>query len=553
MKPRNLMGLCIVLALSVLLHSCSSADKNALPVPKDAAFVLHLNTKSLNSKLSWEEIKKSTWFNEAEGKATDSLARQLLNDPESSGIETKDEIVFFVKRTNSNEGFFVVSGRVKDAAKFEAFNKNISEGKNAAAAKEGDITSMSLNKKVLVSWSGDKFLYVIDGNTGGAPWGSNFPQSGMDSLTVDSSGNPVMPDMDRYEGKPADLKGYTASLYKLPADSMLINDSRYKDLLGKDGDMHFWMSAEHAYGAGVPMGMMSMLKLEKYFKESVTAASLSFENGKIVMNARSYSNDEMNNLAKKYAGKDINTNFLERIPSDSVAAVLILNYKPEGLKEFLKIGGLDGMANSGLAEMGITLDDFITANGGDLLLAVTDFQIKPYTISLGEGTEPYTGTKPDAQVLFATSVGNKAAMDKLIGVGKNFGQRMRTDTSIFYNLTNDLFALGTQQALVDQFVKGGNRKHAFGDKLKGHPLGMYIDLQKFIRVFGSVAKDSSAMALTNASLAMWQDIVVTGGEFNDGAVNQLVEVNLVDKNTNSLKQLNQYADKMAAAGKQRGF
>ncbi|HYF33293.1 MAG TPA: DUF4836 family protein [Chitinophagaceae bacterium] len=558
MKQRHLLGLCSVLVLSIVLHSCGSAAKDAVPVPKDAAFVLHLNTKSLNSKLSWEEIKQTSWFKDAQStnmnrelSATDSLARQLMQDPESSGIDTKDEIVFFVKRINTKEGFFVVGGRVKDAAKFEAFNKKMSDNQAGTAAKEGDITSMSLNKKVLASWSGNKFLYVIDGNT------SAFnPSRGMEDLQFDSSGNVIPPADDEIadeDVKPADLKGYTTRLYNLKSDSLLGNDSRYSDLLKTDADMHFWMNSEQIYGSTMPFGVMSMLKLEKYIKGSVTAASLNFDNGKIVMQAKSYSNEEMSNLAKKYSGDNINANFLERIPSDSVAALVILNYKPEGLKEFLKIGGLDGMVNSFMAEIGITLDDFVAANGGDVMFALTDIQMKPYTINLGEGMEPYTTTKPEMQVLFATSVGNKASFDKLVNIGKKYSQQMRIDTMVFYSLTDKLFAAGSEQSIVDQFVKGGNRNQPFASKLKDHPMAAYVDLQRFMRAFGSMARDSSAVEQLNASLNFWQDITMTGGDFKDGGVEQQWEVNLVDKNTNSLKQLNQYADKMAQASKQRGF
>jgi len=39
---------------------------------------------------------------------------------------------------------------------------------------------------------------------------------------------------------------------------------------------------------------------------------------------------------------------------------------------------------------------------------------------------------------------------------------------------------------------------------------------------------------------MWQDAIVTGGTYKDHAIDFQFEINLVDKNTNSLKQLNQY-------------
>jgi len=43
---------------------------------------------------------------------------------------------------------------------------------------------------------------------------------------------------------------------------------------------------------------------------------------------------------------------------------------------------------------------------------------------------------------------------------------------------------------------------------------------------------------------MWQDAVVYG-DFKGGTVESLFEVNLVDKTTNSLKQLNKYFDQLS--------
>jgi hypothetical protein len=47
-----------------------------------------------------------------------------------------------------------------------------------------------------------------------------------------------------------------------------------------------------------------------------------------------------------------------------------------------------------------------------------------------------------------------------------------------------------------------------------------------------------------ASVNMWQDAIATGGAYKDKALDFEFEINLVDKNTNSLKQLNQYINTM---------
>lgn len=544
MKHFKAFGLYGAIALCIFLCSCSSADKNALPVPKDAAFVMHINTKSLTSKLSWEDIKKSNWYNMSD-RPEAGIVKDVLQNPDTAGIDTKEDLAFFMKKVSKNQAFMAFTGRLKNAATFEAFNKRAA-GANATVTKDGDISSISLQERALVSWSGDKFIYVMDAAT---PTMADFNMPQTDSLSMDDTAN----NYRMLPPPPGDLKGYARNLFNLKGDSLLVTDDRYTDLLKQDGDVHVWTNAESAMGQDMPGGMMSMLKLDKYFKGAVGATTLSFENGKISVRSKGYYNKDMAALLKKYEGDNLNTGFVERLPSDNVVAVMAMNYKPEGLKEFLKLGGLDGLVNGFLGEAGITLDDFIKANKGDLVFALTDFQMKEYSVNLGEGSEPFKGTKPDVNILFVTSIGEKAAFDKLVEVGKKFGGQMKTDTSIFYNMNNEVFVIGSNKQSVDQYVAGGKKNFPFVSKINSHPIGLYVDLQKFISAYNTMpSTDSAKAAITAASLAMWQDVIATGGEFKDGGMVQDLEINLVDKNTNSLKQLSAYADKLAVLNK-RGF
>ena len=59
------------------------------------------------------------------------------------------------------------------------------------------------------------------------------------------------------------------------------------------------------------------------------------------------------------------------------------------------------------------------------------------------------------------------------------------------------------------------------------------------------ASDTGKKLLYDLNLAMWQDAYATGGKFRNGAMEQHIEVNLVDKNTNSLKQMNDFFSKLA--------
>jgi hypothetical protein len=535
-------SLFVILATAVvLIVSCGRADKSAMSVPKDAAVVVHINSSSLSSKLTWKEIQQTNWFKEVYADADDSLAKKLLDNPDNSGIDTKGDLVFFLKRQGKS-GYSVFEGSLKDAAAFEAFNKKMKP--EATASKDGDISILKLGEGI-ATWKDGRFIYVFDAPfldmsrfTGSRPPGDG--SSGPTRLTADS------------------LVAFAKGLYNLKGDNSLGNDDKFVSLLKENGDVHLWLSAEQLYGNMIT-GMLSMMKFSTLLEGNITAMTLNFDNGKIDIKSKSYYNKELGKLYEKYKMKNIDADVLARISAENVVGVFAMNYPPEGLKEFLKMLGVDGMANGFMGEMGYSVDEFVKANKGDLIVAVSDFEIKTVVDTMPayeEGAAPYTYTKtdPSAKVLFAVSINDKPAFDKMVGIVKaKMGEIPEGSMpKISYTLNDKWFAAGNSEEQVNKFVAGGaNNKQAFVSKLAGHPAGMYVDLQKILKTSEAAADSSSKAALTE-SVKLWEDILFTYGELGNGAMSSHCEINFVDKNTNSLKQLNQYADKLAATRK-RGF
>ncbi len=164
----------------------------------------------------------------------------------------------------------------------------------------------------------------------------------------------------------------------------------------------------------------------------------------------------------------------------------------------------------------------------------------------GEKPSKYTQTKPDVKVLFATSVNDKAAFDKLITtLSGELGEEKNMLPDINYQVDKNWFVAGNSADYVSKFLSGNGTKQPFTAKLTDQSFGMYVDIQKIMTSTQNSIKDNEAKQAMDLSLKMWQDIIVTGGDFNDGAFTSYAEINMVDKGTNSLKLLNQYLDKMA--------
>jgi hypothetical protein len=113
---------------------------------------------------------------------------------------------------------------------------------------------------------------------------------------------------------------------------------------------------------------------------------------------------------------------------------------------------------------------------------------------------------------------------------------------VTYNSNGKYFAISSSKENTDKYIaNNSNNNFDFLSKISGNPFGGYINLQYILKAFESDAtKDSTAKIIYDASLKIWDNVYMKGGNYEDGALTQTVEINLMDKNTNSLKQLNQY-------------
>ena len=77
-KLISLIGL-----FSILLTSCGKKSKLGKLIPKEAAVIVDLNAKSLLSKLPWDEIKQTYWYNELMADSSFPATAKLLMIPSS--------------------------------------------------------------------------------------------------------------------------------------------------------------------------------------------------------------------------------------------------------------------------------------------------------------------------------------------------------------------------------------------------------------------------------------------------------------------------------------
>ncbi|MFT3681472.1 MAG: DUF4836 family protein [Ferruginibacter sp.] len=540
MQPRQL-SLLLIATAAILFSSCSKTNTQGKLIPKEAAFVMVADGKALASKLSWDQIKANPLLKDIYADSTvPSTVKSVLDNPENAGIEIAGDLILFVQK-DSTGGYLGFEGKVKDEAKFKKFNTDATEGGNESE----DNGIHYINKApVSIGWDKDKFVYVVD-----LPDMRNQDQwerlMKRDSIDLPPS-----------TAKARDVYSTCKKIFALSEGNSLAKNEKFTKLMKQGGDIRCWLNTEEIYTGAASLAPLAMLNLDKIYKGSLTTFIVNFDNGKITLNSESYSGPEITNLYKKYGGGKVSEEMLKRMPGKDVAGVMAFNFNPKGLEEFIKLLGVDGFVNLGLKELGITMDDFIKANKGDIMVGVADISMKTDTLKylITEDQPAPVVTKPDVNYIFAASIGDEAAFNKLISAGKALGGRFGISEKppFEYNSNGKYFVISNTKANTDKYLAGSGNNFDFISKISGEPFGGYLNLQTIMKTFGAEAsKDSTAQAIYEASLKMWDNVLWKAGKMEGDVMTQNVEINLLDKSVNSLRQLNEYSNKLSLLYKQK--
>lgn len=518
-------------AIAVFLVSCKNST-SGLPIPKDAMMIVHINGSSLTSKLSWKEVQATDWFKDAYQKEEDTLQKALMDDPEKSGINIKSDFAFFMRKQGAG-GYLVFEGKLKDAVAFENLVKKMH--RNADIKKDGDLSYLKEEGTDLVSWTSSKFIFMSD-------------------MPVGISGVHSFDEYDQHRFHQDSLLLFTKALLDLSGSKSIEDDKRFTSLIKENGDLHFWMNMDQymsviSQAANNPM--LSMMQgMNGLFEGSVATGTLSFDDGKIAVKTKRYLSDKMKQVMDKYQYKNITEDEVNRIPSNDIDAAIIVNYPPEVSKDLLKTMGFDGFVNGFLGKYNTNLDEIVSATKGNLIFAVSDFGMNTTEKTMPGTDQTYKMPEPNVNVLLALSINNKPTFDKLLNLVQQHVQDSAVLSKINYKISNDWFAISNKPETVNAFLAGNTgNKVPFADKITGHPFGAYVDLQKLIKGFRTNAYVNNLV--DTSATSMWQNIVATGGDYKDGVMTGEFTLNLLDKNTNSLKQLNQFVDKMYRSTKKK--
>ena len=521
---KTLQFTCLVCLSMLLMVSCKKKNEAGKFIPGNAAAVAVFDGVSLTKKLSWEEIKQGEMFKQAYlDSSLSQMAKSVMDNPENTGLDVKNNITVFVVKDSSG-GYGAVTGIIKDAAKFK--NYLTATVKDGVASTSGKIQFITKDDYTL-SWNEDRFYMVseIKGLANNPMLGGmDFPTDSirdMDSVII-----PVKSTMN--------LTAIAEKLYQIEAKNSLTENEKFGEVMSKEGDIKFWINVEALQSNSMGMAAMAMLNVGKLTKDSYYTGVANFEDGKVVMDIMSYSGKELSALWKKYEGDDMDTKIIAQSPIKDPAVLISMNYQPKGLKALLELTGLEGFANLGATKFGFTVDDFINGQNGKMLIVI------------GDVTKDSSG-KMEPKGFFTVGIKDKVAFAKIIAAAKKEAGMVPAGKAE-YAVNDNNFAIGTP-GIATAYLNGkSNNNYTFLDRIKGGPVGGFINIDYLLN---NTRSSTNPTAMDSLNVAMWDNIVFNGGKFVDGGITQHLELNMKDKKTNALKQLNTYINKMAVEEKKR--
>lgn len=508
MKSRILFFM--LLAVALTFNACSdsssaSADDTLKSIPNSVSMLTAIDTDAILEKADFENVKQMEFYQELvnETKRYNSTLAEVIADPTQSGIDLSKNIYIAhdLDPDNPEEAFVAIVATVKDKAALEKLiNSNTSLKKSSQ-----DNFEVAMKGSQSVAWNAEK---VVLGMT-------NSYSDPIDNIK---------------------------SFFNTTADQSVASDSNLKKAFSGNHDISSWITSNAMAQSPTLKNALVMASIDpEAAKDNFIHSSVDFKNGAIASRSDMYLQDALIEDVNLMFKDKVSTDFSSYIPADANSAMAVsLDF--EGIQSVLQKKGMLMMANFGLQEYGLTVEDIASTFGGDILLYSTP----------GQTEAPYGS--------FATTINDQEKLGKFISLASDFnflkkeGENLYSipGTSIIsgegFNgqdaqllIQDDMIFLSADAAIVSKISGGGYSGSEKMDKskvksLRNHIFSGFVDYTSII--MGNKINEKPDLNLDFKEM-----------NFATDRKNSTLNVNFKDKKANGLKQLFETINKLYLADK----
>ncbi len=511
-------------------------------IPKNASFVAVINAKSIGTKMLQNQSTLESILKSATGTDTSAnKGKQEWEELQASGIDLSKNFYISMAQKDgggitSGKGTMVIAaiGSLTDGDKLEKYLKK--KMPTSEIRKEKTYSFTTVEGDNMIAWDKDLVIAMSYQSQGGR-------QMEFDSATGEFNfKNPVSADNN--------LKTEMENYFALKEDMSVAAIPEFRDLMQSNADASMWVNAS-GY-----MDMFPLPRVKELFQNTFSAYTLNFEDGKVVVDGKSYLSKQLRDIYDKYSKAEADMSLVEKYPSDKINGFFVAGMDPQMISDIVKFLELGGMADAQLTKMmgsNYTLQDLLKAFKGDMAFVASDFAMKPV---LGPDGEVMTQI-PNVKMLGNIAVGDKAQMNKLMD--KMAEMKMVEKSGTGYTLTPEIKKIGMSASIDDKNIviasndtiinnyKSGTNKATIDKEIlsnsKGKSVVFYMNLQSFINAAQSAyATDSAKNAMLVKAKETFKDMSGSVNKPGGKSMESHYELRFINDKENSLTSILKFAE-----------
>ncbi len=517
-------------------------------LPGDASMVMSINLSDLAHKISGESFRQSAIYRELMKNPGEEL-NAFFSDPSALGLDFSSA-VFLVTVPDSTKEYPGISihlfGLLKDEPLFANTMKKL-------AGDKSPINVYGTNKILFTSYDGptlawNKEIFVIN-----VPTGRRSMMRDIYSATEDS----VKVDMDKRIKAAAEMiskmqRNLCFELLTPHPQNSFSHNSSFINLLTTAGDIKIWNTgtlnpAFNKFNKILPIAGLAS-KLQALSGKNKTIV-INFENGKITAQSKNYQSEMMASLYNKYPPVHLNTDLVRRLPKGKILGLVNISYNPEISKELMQQKDMKELAEGLKKMIPFDFSGINAAFKNNMMLAV----IQSDEVLPGDSA---TQKMRGIQVILAMPIADKtkfselkAAVSHIVDSLKNSEMGSKTfkdfDPAVRYNDSLFVISLSPDAATAFLNSNGSNSIPDWMQANTNHPILMSINLKEILGfAMGKLSPGKRGME-EQKFMNMFDQMIIYGGDYENGGLNSQMEFRFSNPNDNALKQLFDLVNMMA--------
>lgn len=547
MKPLTAIIGSLLICFVQLVHAQDNPLLDYLP--EKTKMVVTFNPVRLAQKVPGETFRQSFIYREMM-KDPSSPANQFFTDISKTGVSVSQDLLLVISEGASPEIKRThLLGLLQDREKFESMIRVV--------APDAEIKTYGTDRIItgggtLLAWNNRVFVIA----NAKYPDDNSYPFTDTVTTYVDDTTTTTIsvPEFD----STAYSKWLEETIEKAEKNSRELGfelltprngnplslNAKFRSHLSEPGDVHIW----NADNAG-PMGN-NIFPMQNLFSQLASLVSgtrtavLSFENGKIIMRNINYPNDEMAAIMTKHPPVAAGEELLKSIPKGNLLALVNSTYSPAFANELFKTGPFRELTDSLKKMVSFDITKIPAAFGNQMMLAVVQ----------NDESSSKLGIEVILAIPIADFVQFKKMGEELINL---YDSLRKTDsTSKFFQEfkpvirhTENLMVFSLSEKAATGFMDGSltQQAPAWTKEYTKYPMFMHIDLHQIMQM--AFTKGGSKELDTDEQwmLDQFNQVIVYGGSFENGASRTTTEFRFKDQNENSLQQVFQMINRFGEA------